>query len=146
AAAVGLLVNLALLFVYYHRVLPAELAPQAPPAHEINPQKARFAGVATALAVAGFFAGFHLGYTALGSAMILVLADREDPRVAFGRVDWPLLVFFSSLFIVVEGFAQTGLVDAAWKALAPNVHLQGISGIAAFSALVVAGSNLVSNV
>jgi Na+/H+ antiporter NhaD/arsenite permease-like protein len=146
AAVVGLLVNLALLFVYYNRSLPGRLAPQAPVAQAIHPRKARLAGLVAALVIAGFFAGFHLGYTALGGAMILVLADREDPHVAFGRVDWPLLMFFSCLFIVVDGLARTGVVDAAWRALAPAVHLDRIGGLAAFSALVVAGSNLVSNV
>lgn len=36
----------------------------------------------------GFFAGFHLGYTALAGVMILILAENKDPRHVFAKVDW----------------------------------------------------------
>jgi Na+/H+ antiporter NhaD/arsenite permease-like protein len=75
-----------------------------------------------------------------------MIAEHEDPRRAFARVDWPLLVFFCSLFVVVRGLVSTGLVQATWAAAAPYVHLASPGGVTAFSALMTVGSNVVSNV
>jgi Na+/H+ antiporter NhaD/arsenite permease-like protein len=96
--------------------------------------------------IAGFFAGFHLGYTAVAGAVILVVADRRDPRDVFSRVDWALLLFFCCLFIVVAGVAKTGIIESAWRMSAPYLVLSETSGLAAFSALITLGSNLISNV
>ncbi|MCC7535821.1 MAG: anion transporter, partial [Deltaproteobacteria bacterium] len=78
--------------------------------------------------------------------MVLVVADRAEPRRALERVDWSLLVFFVSLFIVVAALGKTGLPEQAWRAAAPWMGLRDPGGITAFSALLVVGSNLFSNV
>jgi Na+/H+ antiporter NhaD/arsenite permease-like protein len=146
AAAAGLLVNLALLAVYYRRSLPERLPPSVAPAVAVD--RARLALIGTVLAgiVAGFFAGLHLGYTALAGVAILVLADRKDLRPVFAEVDWPLLVFFCSLFVVVAALGKTGLADRAWAAAAPYMDLREPSGVSLFTALMAAGSNIFSNV
>jgi Na+/H+ antiporter NhaD/arsenite permease-like protein len=78
--------------------------------------------------------------------MVMVLIERKDPRPQFGRVDWPLLVFFASLFIVVAAFARTGFVEDAWRAAAPHMRLDSAGGIALFAVFSTLGSNIVSNV
>lgn len=169
AALAGLLVNLALLRLYYRRRLPTAFAPgrepdpvgPAPPA---PPQADPEAGAAPALqaprprgrvglvlgvlaaVVLGFFAGLHLGYTTLAGALALIVLDRREPREAFARVDWSLLLFFCGLFVVVAGFARTGWVDLAWRHLAPRLDLGAPGGVGLFAGFVTVGSNLVSNV
>jgi Na+/H+ antiporter NhaD/arsenite permease-like protein len=96
--------------------------------------------------VIGFFAGFHLGFTTLAGAMVLVLADRKEPTEAVASVDWSLLVFFSSLFVVVSALGRTGYVASTWLLLSHYIHFDSISGVFAFSGLITIGANLVSNV
>lgn len=148
ATAAALAVNIALLFVYFGKRLAVrkpvdpftECRPKVPPARR-PVEIAVLAGVA-----AGFFAGFHLGYTALAGVLVLMISRRRNPAGVFAKVDWTLLVFFASLFVVVAGFEKTGLVEKAWAAAAPGLGFQSISGIALFTAFITIGSNLVSNV
>lgn len=143
-AALALLVNLALLHLYYRRELGAAALPEPPIAAPDGPRLRRAGLVVVGLVVA-FFAGAHLGYAALGGLVALILLEREDPRALFARVDWTLLVFFAALFVVVGGLASTGLVDAAWSAAAPYLG-RDAAGLAALTGLYTLGSNLVSNV
>jgi len=144
-ALVGVVINTALLWLYFRRRLPAgPLLPTAEPAAPSTPLDQLVVPVAL-LVVAGFLTGAHLGYVALAGALVFVVRDREPPEVALARVDWGLLVFFCGLFIVVQALAGTGLVDLAWAEAAPP-QLDTPARLAGFAGLVAAGSNLVSNV
>jgi Na+/H+ antiporter NhaD/arsenite permease-like protein len=144
-AALGLAVNTGLLLLYYRRRLGT--APlHAPPPAAPDPRRLARVGLVVAGVVVAFFAGGHLGFSALGGLIALILLEREDPQDVFARVDWTLLVFFAALFIVVAGLATTGLVDAAWRAAGPSLSHHTAPGLAALTALYVTGSNLVSNV
>lgn len=148
AALVGMAINVALLWLYYGRRLPAALpaTDEAAPAREARPRDLLRVSLVIAGVVVAFFAGAHLGYTALAGAVALIALERAEPRHAFARVDWSLLVFFCSLFVVVRGFASTGLVAQAFEAARPSLDLQRPGGVVLFCGLVVVGSNLVSNV
>ena len=102
--------------------------------------------VCTGLAVIGFFAGLNIAWTALGAAALLLLVAGWEPQKAFKMVDWPLLLFFAGLFIVVGGLRQAGVANACFQWLSPwlghDVTQQGWS----LAALTVLGSNLFSNV
>lgn len=147
AALVGLAVNLALLRLYYRASLPTTLPPlDERPARPAQPRELAKVSVVIALVVAGFFAELHLGYTTLAGAVALIVIERVEPRGPFQRVDWALLVFFCSLFVVVHGLASTGVVEAIWSRAAPWLELDRARGVSLFTALVVTGSNVVSNV
>jgi Na+/H+ antiporter NhaD/arsenite permease-like protein len=95
----------------------------------------------TAAMIALFFAGQPIAIVALAAASILLL-DRVRPEKVYHRVDWPLLVMFAGLFIVVHAF-EVHVVRSwnleSWTALrdSPVVLVSGLS---------VLLSNLVSNV
>ena len=110
---------------------------------------------AKGLAALALFAGLALAGVSLdGAAMaaasaLMVAASPRRPaatREVFGSVDWPLLAFFAGLFVVVAGVARTGALDAVFHALAPAIARGDAAGDGAFVGLVVAGSNVVSNV
>jgi Na+/H+ antiporter NhaD/arsenite permease-like protein len=88
-----------------------------------------------------FFAGQPIALVALGAAGVLML-DRTRPEKVYRIVDWPLLVMFSGLFVVVHAF-EVNVVHAwgldRWRGLerSPVVMVGGLS---------VVLSNLVSNV
>ena len=81
---------------------------------------------------------------ALGGAVaVLVLSPG---RVAlFGRVNWPILVLFASLFVFVGGLVDGGVVPAL-VSLVPIPGPGGPNVLAALLATAVGGSQLVSNV
>lgn len=148
-AAVGLLVNGALLYLFYRReigtrfMLDGEGLLTEQPVD--GPWLFRVMLVVAGVVVA-FFAGAHLGYATLFGATLVMLWRRREPSETFGQVDWTLLVFFSGLFVVVAGLSSTGLIQRAWEALAPHLSLTRAGGVFGFSGAMVIGSNLVSNV
>ncbi|KAK1131690.1 hypothetical protein K0M31_015851 [Melipona bicolor] len=61
------------------------------------------------------FPNLHLslGWTALlGVLLLLILADSEDLDGLMARVEWSTLLFFASLFILMEALSRLGLI--AW--------------------------------
>jgi Na+/H+ antiporter NhaD/arsenite permease-like protein len=148
-AIVSMAIVASILHLLFRRDLPTRrLATPGAEAEapEIDPPLLRKAVAATALAVVGFAAGFSLAWTALFAAALLMAIAPRAPREALRRVDWPLLVFFAGLFVVVEGIARTGVAAAMYAGLSPlvgdTVPRQGV----VFSLFTVAGSQIVSNV
>ncbi len=146
AVAAGLAANLALLHLYYRRRLPERVDPGALHMVTVDRRRLLVVGLVSLGIVVGFFLGLHLGYTALAGVLVLIVIDHREPREAFARVDWTLLVFFCGLFVVVAALRQTGLVERVWQASRGFLNFDTAPGLAAFSALMTAGSNVVSNV
>ncbi len=148
AAVVGFVINYGFLVLYYGRRLRQQAsaaAAAAEPSTPIGPYLRLDLVIVLAILV-GYFAGIHLGLTTLSGVLVRLLAERRDPQAVFNRVDWTLLLFFSGLFIVVAGLVAVGWVDVLWGAAGHWVHTRDGAGFATFSAFMVAGSNLVSNV
>jgi Na+/H+ antiporter NhaD/arsenite permease-like protein len=146
-AAASLVVVAAVLHLVFRRELPqGRLSAPDGGDVEIDRRLLARALAATGVAVAGFLAGFPLAWTALFAAALLMAVAGRAPREALHRVDWPLLVFFAGLFVVVAGVAKVGaaawMFDLVRPALGDGVRTQA----PVFSAFTVAGSQLVSNV
>jgi Na+/H+ antiporter NhaD/arsenite permease-like protein len=93
------------------------------------------------------FAGVSLAGASVCAAAALMLAARSRvPRDAFRHVDWPLLVFFAGLFVVVAGVAHAGIIDRLFGHVAPLIDRGDLTGDIVFIVLVVVASNIVSNV
>lgn len=136
----------ALVWMFRRELPPGPLGERTPPRPALDRRL-----TAKALAALGAFAIMALAGVALAGAAItaaagLVLVARVPPRRALTAVDWPLLVFFAGLFVVVAGLRATGLVADVFAWLAPVIARGDLVGDAAFIVLVVIGSNLVSNV
>src|SRR5690606_33620488 len=87
-----------------------------------------------------------LPLVAISAGALMVAAARRDPTPALARVEWPLLLFFAALFVLMRGFETTGAVDAMTAAAAPRVEGNGLERAAAVSGIMLVLSNLVSNV
>ena len=84
---------------------------------------------------------------AMAGASVLLVTRRVDPERVHALVDWPLLVMFAGLFVVVEGVERAGI--AAWLIARLSGVLGGRGSAAGgfgFVSLTAALSNLVSNV
>lgn len=141
-AGLGLIVDYAVISLVYRRALRDTRPVAAPPRREHVRWPLFVKSVAvTGLAVAGFFAGLPIAIVALVAASLLLL-DRLRPERVYRRIDWPLLVLFCGLFVVVHAFEQN--VVRGWGI--ENWHWLLESPVVLVSLLSVALSNLVSNV
>lgn len=145
-ALVALLLVAAVLHLVFRRELPrrrlvTHLAP--PPLDRTLLAKSL---AALGVALAGFLLGFPLSWTALFAGALVMAVGGRAPREALGRVDWPLLVFFAGLFIVVAGIARAGVAGRMYEAIAPALGSGVERQLLVFSAFSVAASQLVSNV
>ncbi len=93
--------------------------------------------------VAAWLAGADLAFTAVAGAAVLIAWGRREPRRVFEKLDWPLLLFFAGLFVVVSGLERSGAVGAI-TGLFPAA--EGPLGAASFSLFSLLCSNLFSNV
>jgi Na+/H+ antiporter NhaD/arsenite permease-like protein len=94
----------------------------------------------------GFVAGLDVAWTALAGATLVMVLARRDTHEVLKLVDWHLLLFFATLFVVVEGLNSTGLPDqiyARLRGLFGTTETAQAWNLAWFSA---AGSNIFSNV
>ena len=140
-ACVGLVLHL---IFRRHLRRPVSRAPRPHPA--VDRKLLAKALLATAVAIAGFLAGFPLSWTALFSAALLMAVAGRAPREALSRVDWPLLVFFAGLFVVVAGVSRVGVAARMHETIAPWLGATPDRQAVVFSLFTVAGSQLVSNV
>lgn len=67
-------------------------------------------GVIIAFMVHGFLE-IEVSIIALAGAAILLLITRMKPAKAFTHVEWPTLLFFAGLFVIVSGVELTGVLD-----------------------------------
>jgi len=89
-----------------------------------------------------FFAGWPVPKVALIAGALLLVTRRVKPERVYRQIDWPLLVLFIGLFIVVAGMEKGFLPGTLWRA-AEKFHLERTAVLSAFAALF---SNMVSNV
>jgi Na+/H+ antiporter NhaD/arsenite permease-like protein len=98
--------------------------------------------IVMAAVLVGFLSGVPPAMMAALGAAVLLVVHARDPREMYDEVDWGLLVFFVGLFVIVRGAEESGLVAR----LLSGFQFLNLHRPAPFSAVVVALSNLVSNV
>jgi Na+/H+ antiporter NhaD/arsenite permease-like protein len=139
--------NAALLLWLFRRELPrGPLAERTPPRPAIDRPLAAKAIAALVAFAALAIAGYSLAGAAMTAAAGLMLVARVPPRTAFAFMDWPLLVFFAGLFVVIAGVAHVGALEVLYDAVAPAIGRGDALGDLAFIALTAVASNVVSNV
>jgi len=99
------------------------------------------------LVIALFFLSRPLGLSipviALLGASLILLLGRVKPSKVIRQVDWVLLLFFASLFIVVRGVEKAGLMDQVLTHINLTENLAGLAGVHLASLFM---SQVVSNV
>ena len=98
-------------------------------------------------ACVAWLAGGPLPLVAITAGALMVAVAQRDPAYAIDRVEWSLLLFFASLFVVMRGLERTEAV--AWIDARGLALVQGggpVTAAAAVSGVMVVLSNLISNV
>lgn len=147
AGALCLALDAALISWMFRKELPrGRLADRAPPRPYLDRPLAAKALGALAVFVVLAAGGYPLAGAAMACAAVLSLAAARPMRPVLAQVDWPLLLFFAGLFVVVAGLRHSGAIEAWTGELVPVTGRGDLAGDLAFVAIVVVGSNLVSNV
>jgi Na+/H+ antiporter NhaD/arsenite permease-like protein len=147
AGAACLAVNAVVLCWLFQSRLPrGPLPPRTAPRPYLDRRMAVLSGAALAAFVALALAGVSLTGASLTAAALLVLVARVRPREVLGTVDWPLLVFFAGLFVLVAGLERAGAMAHIVGELSPALSAAPPIGELCFAAISVIGSNAVSNV
>ncbi|HXO02192.1 MAG TPA: anion transporter [Stellaceae bacterium] len=142
-AAVGLVLTFGLIWLMHRREFRRGdgFAATRPPTHLHRPLALK-ALVVTVAMVAAFFTGAPPAEVALvaGGAMLLTRIVRSERT--YREIDWPLLLMFAGLFVVVAGFERV-LLTPQTIAEVSRLHLDQVPALGLVTALL---SNLVSNV
>jgi Na+/H+ antiporter NhaD/arsenite permease-like protein len=92
--------------------------------------------------VAAYFAGQTPAKVALVAGAILLVTRRVKSAKVYREIDWPLLLMFAGLFIVVAGFEKAVVTPEVISAVG-KLHLDLVPMLSLITAVL---SNLVSNV
>jgi Na+/H+ antiporter NhaD/arsenite permease-like protein len=98
--------------------------------------------VVLAAMVALFFLGQPVAKVAIVGGAFLLLTRRVRPEKVYREIDWPLLIMFVGLFIVIHGL-EKAVIGPDVSAAVGHMHLDR-DGVLAFVAALL--SNVVSNV
>ncbi len=83
---------------------------------------------------------------AIALASLLILAASRQPRRALQEIDWPLLLFFSGLFVVMRAMQKSGLIDALLSSIHGLLNQDLFASLLNISWVSTLLSNVVSNV
>ncbi|MGH9514763.1 MAG: anion transporter [Terriglobales bacterium] len=108
----------------------------------IQRERLAFPLIILALVLAGFLAGLSPALVAAMGGALLLIRRSVHPEEIYKEIDWPLLVFFIGLFLIIGAAEQAGIAQQMLAvAERMNLHDPWI-----FAGVVALLSNLVSNV
>jgi Na+/H+ antiporter NhaD/arsenite permease-like protein len=135
----------ALLYLYRRELPRTRFEPHPPPPPIDRPLMALALTVLAGVVVA-FFAGLPMSWSALSGAAVVMAFSRRPPREALERVDFVLLLFFASLFVIVYGVHKAGWAERIRELFEPLMSGSPMRQTLGFAALTLVASNLFSNV
>jgi Na+/H+ antiporter NhaD/arsenite permease-like protein len=142
-AVFGLVVAMLLIVATHRReFLAGETLPQIRfPARYHRPLMLKTLAVLLAM-IALFFLGQPVAKVAIVGGSLLLLTRRVSPAKIYREIDWPLLVMFTGLFIVVAALEKVAIGPGTVAAVG-RLQLDNIAVLSVVTAIL---SNLVSNV
>jgi len=137
---------IAMLLYLFRKELPhTRFEPHPPPPPVDRPLMVLTLVVLLGMVVA-FFLGLPMSWSALAGAALVMAISRREPRTIMERVDFVLLVFFASLFVVVYGVNKHGWAGEIRELFGPLMAGPPWRETLGFAGLTLVASNLFSNV
>ena len=142
-AAAGLVLCFLLIAVMHPREFrrAGRFTAKAPPPHLHRPLAIKSLLVTVAM-VAAFFVGVEPTKAAVVAGGIMLLTRVVRSERIYREIDWPLLLMFAGLFVVVAGFEKAILTNDVIAQVA-RLHLDQVPVLSLVTAIL---SNFVSNV
>jgi Na+/H+ antiporter NhaD/arsenite permease-like protein len=147
-ALLGLCVNVVVLAFFFRSDILHHTFEGAPPAVPVNIDRILLAKCcfAATLVIVLWALGYSFPMVAISAGAFILIVGRVKAQNIYQRIDWELLLFFASLFVVVNGLQASGAVDR-WIARFHHALEGGFtSQVFAVSGMMLVLSNLVSNV
>ena len=142
-AAVGLgLTVLLIALVYRNEFKAAPRVDIVKPRVRVNRVLLWKSMIAAAAMIVLFFVGWPVSKVALVTGAVLLITRRVKPEKVYREIDWPLLVLFAGLFVVIAG-VEKSLLNGSLQEWVRHLHLDRIGVLSLWSTVL---SNLVSNV
>lgn len=143
----GLGLELAILAAIYRKQVfgPLPRPPAPAPAH-INRVLLVKCGISASLVLVLWAMGYSFPMVAIAVAAVMMVLGRVPSRQIHQRVDWELLLFFASLFVVIRGFAASGMVERLMRVFQPLLGAGATRQLFGVSGAMLVLSNIVSNV
>jgi Na+/H+ antiporter NhaD/arsenite permease-like protein len=143
----GLILVYLVIAALCRRELDAREEPRAPE-EALPPDRGLLlrAGVVFGGALIAWLAGLSLPLVAITAGAVMIAIAGRDPDQAFARVEWSLLLFFASLFVVARGVADEPLVHSLTMRAVGALGASPWRDATIITAAVTALSNVVSNV
>ncbi|MEO6878674.1 MAG: SLC13 family permease, partial [Gemmatimonadaceae bacterium] len=122
----GLIIVFGVLLLAYRRdlgaTLPARAEDSPTPETPFDAPLVVRSLIVFAGALGGWLAGLSLPLVAITAAAVLLMVANRDPAKAFEKVEWPLLIFFAALFVVMRGARDLPVIAALTQAAGAQLH------------------------
>jgi Na+/H+ antiporter NhaD/arsenite permease-like protein len=142
-AAIGLVVTVAVLSLLYRSEFASgERLEEVEEQVRVRPPLLWRSALVAAAMVMFFFLGQPVPKVALLAGAFLLITRRVRPEAVYRQIDFPLLVMFAGLFVVVAGIEKTPWLSDLLAA-AERMQLERVPVLSALAAVL---ANLVSNV
>lgn len=133
---------LVLVLVYRQEFAPVQFSGAIEVSGTEDASLLRKSMLATGLMLIALIFGAPIPLAALAAAALLLISRRREPEHVFEEVDWSLLVFFVSLFVVTGAIETCGFGPRLFDWMHPWAN----GGTAKLTVVSVVLSNIVSNV
>lgn len=149
---VGLAINLFLLTFIFRKQLPRKLlksrsiTAQTEEGVRINKPLLIKCAAAASLVVVLWIFGFSFPLVAASTGALILVIGRVKSESIHKNIDWTLLLFFASLFVVVQGLEASGALTYVVKQFQAGLEGGTLARLFGLSGAMVVLSNLVSNV
>lgn len=142
-AGIGLLLTVMLLALFFRKEFwTRERLPREALEVTYNGPMVIKSLLVTLVMIVFFFLGQPAAKVAILAAAFLLLSRRVKAAKVYREIDWPLLVMFCGLFIVVAGL-EKAVLNPQILAAVRSLHLENTAALSGITAIL---SNLVSNV
>jgi Na+/H+ antiporter NhaD/arsenite permease-like protein len=145
---VGLLLNALLLGLLFRKDLKGQPLQPAGQSFEAPVNRLLFSKCvfSAGLVVVLWAMNFSFPLVAASAGALILVIGRVKSEFIHRDIDWTLLLFFASLFVVIRGFENSGAIQIIIQHFQPQLQGNPTSQLWALSGIMLVLSNLVSNV
>jgi Na+/H+ antiporter NhaD/arsenite permease-like protein len=144
---VGMIINVAVLSLFFRGELlghPLKRQMQAVPV-KVEQTLLVKCCIAAALVIVLWILGYSFPLVAISVGAFILIIGRVKSQNIYRRLDWELLLFFASLFVVIKGFEASGAIEHVIGFFQTGLRGSMVPQLFAVSGVMLVLSNLVSN-
>lgn len=146
-SVVGMLINVAVLSLFFRTELLNHPLKQKVKAVPVKLERTLLVKCcfASALVIVLWILGYSFPLVAISVGAFILIIGRVRSQNIYRRLDWELLLFFASLFVVIKGFEASLAIEHVIGFFQSGLHGSIIAQLFAVSGVMLVLSNLVSN-